>query len=577
MRDRQLSQQEENLPWGRRETFFVIAASLTFGFVFSYPILQSLNFPGVGWDWDFNRTLAWVSWVSVVKFHQFPVWNPYVCGGIPMMGDPQSSIITPFFPIHLLLGPVVGLNLEIPLHLAVAWSGGYFLGRTIGFGRFAAATCATVFPASSWFYLRAAVGQHPFFAAAYCPWILAFALLAIDRRRIGFAALSGLLVALVFLEGAPHQTSFVVLVLSLLLAAVGIARLSLWPYVVLASILFFAAGFGAVKIIPASAVLQAHPRATDTREGLSPGEIATALFDRYQDCHHDPIRDSAFWEIGAYLGPIFGGLALIGGIFRRREAWPWTAAAMVLLVLTLGNFSPYAPWTLLHRLPMFSSERIVTRMLVMFIFCTGVLAAYGVDFLIGVRLSWVPETTIVLVAFGILDALLVSPSNLAYFLVYHEQPVESSVVFRQFQNPDSLDYELQMLHFSQANFGVARCYEYTYIPTTVRGYNEAEYNGEQYLVNPGQVKLLKWSPNRLDLQVDTTTPNILVFNQNYDRGWWLAKGIGRIGRLHGLLAMQLPPGTQQIKLINVGDGLIKGAILTLLTAIVATFVWRMRL
>jgi len=60
--------------------------------------------------------------LSVAHFHQLPLWNPYECGGTPMIGDPQSRVLTPFFLIHLLFGPVVGIHLEIALHFALLWA-----------------------------------------------------------------------------------------------------------------------------------------------------------------------------------------------------------------------------------------------------------------------------------------------------------------------------------------------------------------------------------------------------------------------------------------------------------------------
>ncbi|MEO7111714.1 MAG: hypothetical protein ABI183_14835, partial [Polyangiaceae bacterium] len=41
---------------------------------------------------------------SVVSFHQFPLWDPYYCGGIDGLGTPQSRFVSPTFLLTLIFG-----------------------------------------------------------------------------------------------------------------------------------------------------------------------------------------------------------------------------------------------------------------------------------------------------------------------------------------------------------------------------------------------------------------------------------------------------------------------------------------
>jgi hypothetical protein len=125
------------------------AAAILFGVLFSYPIILHLTGTTVQDDWDFESELHWVAYYTVVHFHRFPLWDPYKCGGLGMLANPQSRFLTPFFPLHLVFGPSVGAHLEIPLHLAIAWAGGYTLARLLGIRPLGAAVDATVFPSSS--------------------------------------------------------------------------------------------------------------------------------------------------------------------------------------------------------------------------------------------------------------------------------------------------------------------------------------------------------------------------------------------------------------------------------------------
>jgi len=147
-----------------REVLLVAASSMAFALIFAWPILGHLGQFGAFHDWEFNTELHWVPYYTVLHYHQFPLWNPYKCGGIPMFGNPQSRVLTPFFLIHLLVGPVLGLQLEIILHLAMAWSGGYVLARTLGLSSLGCVVAASVFPSNSWFFLHVGEGTR-------CSWL----------------------------------------------------------------------------------------------------------------------------------------------------------------------------------------------------------------------------------------------------------------------------------------------------------------------------------------------------------------------------------------------------------------------
>ena len=89
--------------------------------------------------------------------------------------------------------------------------------------------------------------------------------------------------------------------------------------------------------------------------------------------------------------------------------------------------------------------------------------------------------------------------------------------------------------------------------------------------------MLRWTPNALTYQVETAAPNTLIINENYDRGWRLARGSGRVVSHDGLLAIEVPAGRQRLKVLNLGDGLITGLLISLVTALVAILVWRRKL
>src|SRR5208337_5026858 len=179
----------------------VALGSMAFASSFTYQLLKQLSRIGPGADRDYFTETAWAASYTVNQFRQIPFWDPYKCGGVALLADPQARILTPFFLLHLAFGPIVAINLELSAHLAIAWAGGYLLGRLLGLGYLPAIVCASVFPSSSWIYLHFGAGHISFLAALYLPWVLSMWMMAADKRRLLPAAIGGLVLALMYTEG----------------------------------------------------------------------------------------------------------------------------------------------------------------------------------------------------------------------------------------------------------------------------------------------------------------------------------------------------------------------------------------
>src|SRR4051812_25468839 len=73
-------------------------------------------------DWDLHLSKAEAA-ARAVATHAFPFWDPYPCGGMPLLAHPESRILTPFFLLHLALAPARALRWEIALHIWIAVAG----------------------------------------------------------------------------------------------------------------------------------------------------------------------------------------------------------------------------------------------------------------------------------------------------------------------------------------------------------------------------------------------------------------------------------------------------------------------
>ncbi|HUO05331.1 MAG TPA: hypothetical protein VMU16_09055 [Candidatus Binataceae bacterium] len=559
-----------------REWLAASTVALILAIAFGYPLIRQLDSPGVFHDWDFSLQLQWAAYYSIVHFDQLPLWNPWKCGGMPLLGNPQSHFLSPWFLLTLAFGPVVGLHLEVIGHFIAAWLGTYVLGRTLAMKPMAATVAACAFSMSSWFNLHACEGHIVFLAIAYSPWILALAIIGSSPGAMSASIGAGAMLAMVFLEG--YVPVFIVVVLGTVMIGMAIARGSMRPIWSLLTVGIFATGFAAIKLIPASEVLAAHPRPTPFAYVNDWAAIGTALFSRNQDLLRASPNAQGFHELGAYLG-LFCIPAVIG-LASWRRAMPWAFASAVIIMLARGATGPQSLWMLIHQLPIGSELRLPARFLMIAPLTVGVLAGFGFDSILLMRSRAVPVLAAVFLGLAVADEFLVTVPNLKYAVEWTVHPSVPSAQFRQYRlapQPTG-GYQVvraSMYEIARENLGIVACYEYEdNWNTSAIGAEQPGYRGEQYLLGAGSVLPALWTPNELTYDVDVPAPATLVVNQNYDPGWQVASGPGHQISQSGLLAVTVPAGKSEIVIGYRPWSVVFGALITILTAVAALVIPR---
>ena len=473
-----------------------------------------------------------------------------------------SRILTPFFLLHLLFGPLIGMHLEIIAHIAIGFGGAYFLAQLLDIGRLGAVAAGATFAGSSWYYVHIAPGHGMFMSVMYVPWVVALFLMGWQRRQLIYAAAAGLVVALTFFEGGIYQTSYLGLIITVLAIVLSAQNRSWFPVLLLAATGVFVLFFTAPKFLPTLHMVGLHPRDVDPFEKTTLRIFAAELFSRDQFFSRDSLGGFwGWWEFGAYIGVIFASLAVLGAVLRFRRSLPWLITALVLLILASGNHGDYSPWVWLHRLPIFSGEHAPTRMLMLFTLCAGIMAGIGVDAICSWWWPWLVAPVAVLILIAILDCWQVSSYNLRYSLSGGDlQPFPFSAGFKQYYLPENN----RMFMMAIANLGVANCYEPSSQGMNAIGSNQAGYHGEQYLVGNGDLSLVRWTPNVLDYEVDARGPATVVINQNYDSEWAVVQGTGKLVKLYGLLAVRVPSGKQHLELRYYSTSFLHGCAIFLL-------------
>jgi hypothetical protein len=580
------------------EASLAVVGAIAFAVAFTWPILGRLTFIGIADDWAEHLQPDWAAYYTITHFHQVPLWNPYRCGGMPLLAHPLSICISPLFLVQLICGPFVGVNLQITIHLALGWIGGYILGRCLNLGVVASVVCATIFPASSWYYLHIAIGHLEYLPTMFMPLTIALLWFGIQRHRLLFCMLAGLLLALTLEEGGVYQCTRVILLAGMVALYLAIVTQSLWPVWAMATFGLAAIGFGAIKLFPCwYDVMRIHPRPIADLEYNQLSALWTGIttrdqfWDRFAAGRPIPGANWAFFEWGAYLSVMSFGLAVLGVITAPRRSFPWLLTALLFFVISIGGPEAWYPWAILHHLPLFSSERVPERCMMGFVFGVGVVAAFGADFLtrrLGVAGVVLASALIAAIA---IDAWLVNRPNL-------NTPAETappSAFGESLQGshlsglPASTSYSPQFRQFwgspwemvgaSESNLGSLFCNEgmtdfYDTSRRKVVGFNQPGYMGEQFLIRPGSVVPDPWTPNVLTFDVDTPTDNVLIVNQVYDSNWRVVEGNGEVTSEGGMIGVHVPSGRQHLRLAYRSRAFTLGVIVTFLTCIVAGWVWR---
>jgi len=506
--------------WGQWVPY-VLLALLAFAFV--SPIFKNIRNTGVD-DWDQFCFFDEVPRETILRYGQFPLWNPYYSGGRPLLANPQVGFLKPTFVFTLLFGCVVGLKIEIAVMLFLGLLGMFVLARHVGVSVLGAFLAAAVFGLSSYFSLRITEGLVSFFPMLLLPWPVLFYLRSLkERSQLVFAALFA---AWMFLAGGAVH---VIVPLALFLGTYGIVRglkeQSIKPLAHAVLIVFIAFCIAGVKTVPTLDYLMEHPRPTNMTEPMTADAFMHMFLGREQQFRMRVFEEQPWgWhEYGAYIGLLPLLLFALGAwTFRKREA-PLLVAGFAGLLIAAGNFEWFSPWNLLHRLPLLQSMHIAPRFSVLFILVAALVAGMGLDV---ARARWLRNRNVVLigavlVAFIIADLFLVSQPPL-----YEAFPMVPPAIAHAEQFTQILDTDLQrsgahtsMYYNLLANTGTANGYDPIPDITAVKWHGHPAYHGEVFLEQGGAAAYEYWSPNKLVVRLAPTVPTRLVLNQNYDDGW----------------------------------------------------------
>lgn len=328
---------------------------------------------------------------EAIRQGEWPLWNPFMLNGMPLLADPQSSVFYPAQLLFLMLPVHLALIANLVLHVIVLATGSYVwlrrrsaIGPSLG-GALLLALSGTVM----W---RAVQGQMAFLQAlAWVPWIM----WCLDRYWClpglsRFLTMSGVF-AVQILAGFPTVVFYSCLAAGLdvlLRFGNGLYRqgqsLIGRRLVGVPLAIIVASGLTAVQLLPTIELIglsgRSQPTAAFVRaSSLAPIQLITMFLP---DILGSPTTQTSIlginWgEHNLYVGglPILMlGLALM--IARREGAWALSRPlilALAFLVLALGAYNPLYRLVAPH-LPAFRQLADLGR--TVFFFCFFLVTAF---------------------------------------------------------------------------------------------------------------------------------------------------------------------------------------------------------
>lgn len=546
----------------------VAAASLVLGayFVMLWPMLADLSTYGFH-DWDAHSAYRYITTLSLLQYGEGPWWHPWLCGGVPAWGTVEgaTNLVSPYLPLYLLADLRSAIRVEVVGDGLLGIAGAWCLARCFTSSRVLAASVAALYVLNGRWALQAAVGHTWHLQYALLPWVF----YCIERWRredtgsargrltSGFVFGAGALMAYMVYAGAIYPLPHTLLFAAVYVAVLGVAERRWLPLVQLAVAGVCAFGLAAPKLFAVADTMRQTPRLIESNEQIGLRELLVMLTEPEQRYGAFPVHVPAYnWhEWGLYVG-VGGVLLACTGLFARSaRGTALKLCGALALLLGFGAFHEYAPWTLLHRLPVFSSQHVPSRFHYPMLLFFGLAALDTLEPLVKKYLSARPAREALLLAvlaLFLVDLVRVNqvPFTQAFWMRAPRDIFPLELFEHQTNAPVNYvrpDWAAPMLLAMFANSGVIRCYGAD--PQLVIGAIAADapgYRGRAYVADgPGRAEVVEWSPNRAVVRVRGARPGALVvYNMNADPSW-SADGAPATA-LNGAVAARLAPGRDQL-------------------------------
>jgi hypothetical protein len=492
---------------------------------------------------------------AVRRFGQLPLWNPWYCGGIYGLGEPQSRFASPSFLLSLLFGVERAQPLVIFLFTVLGMEGTYRWVRLRVNDASAALRIAPIFALSGHFAVSYFRGWTNFFGFELVPFVLLGITLAARGRTAGIAISA---IAFAVMVGFGGTFAAPIVAVAAIFEAIR-ALLEEPPskraraLTMLAGVASFMVLVAAVRLWPLAETLSAQPRIMAGTPGHAPKQLLWFLVKSLV------VKDGDVEDNGAfYVGAGFIALIALGGS-DRKSGRP-LVVVVLLLWLAAGYARKPALFALLRELPVFSALRYPERFLWIAVLYACEPAANALARLprLGEGRRWRNGANIVLTlaVVGTIGSQIKTFIDVGKARELGVVAEKARDEFRQARGNRWL-----AAHYDGVGVGSLSCWE-TH-PVTMSPKLRGDLPAEEYVADPrvGAAKRVSWSPNELVIRASMKSAGRLLVNQNWHPGW--RSTVGTVVSEDGLLAVDLPAGESDVRLSFRPTSALAGGAVTL--------------
>ncbi|HEX4913022.1 MAG TPA: hypothetical protein VFV51_03645, partial [Vicinamibacterales bacterium] len=564
--------------------------------VFCWPLFEMPQGLGSN-DWDQHLFYYGVVLKNVIEYGQMPYWNPWYCGGNVMWQNPQVALLSPVYPLTLVMSLQLAMKINIVLHYWIGFIGMHLLLTRIVGVTFLPAVIylATLVTAAGAPAIHLRVGHSVFLPGFYLPLQLYFFFKAFKTGEWKYVLLSSMTMAAMVFNGGTHILPMSVAALGTFAVVAAIARRDWRPIAFVALFGIAAIAYSAPKLLPVAQFV-AGEEFWDTRNPTEKPDLVT--IDILKQTYLVPTQEvggrlamqrHGWHEYGNYIGP-GSAIALVAGLIwvlvRRAPSHHWFGVSLalttiVLFLLSLGEFSAYAPAVLAQHLPLFENFRIPSRYTIPFLQFAALTLGWAFQSIVA-RYGF-PRAARIAVALActIAAAHLIAVNRWHLKDVFNQPPFDTE--FRWMAGPaeiatdkDSNAYVAgsPMLRALVEHRAFFYCYESLQLQ---RG--AAPERPPLWVEGPARISDVEFTPNRLSFNVfGGPEPAKLLVNYNWSPGWSTNMGtIEPMGEPGKIATVTIAPGqTGRYELSFTPPGLYAGAALFAIAALASAAAWRRR-
>jgi hypothetical protein len=477
-------------------------------------------------DGKFFQKMVEVIRVSVQRYHELPLWNPFECGGVPLWDNPQGVAAAPLTFLNLIVGSTRAIELWYVLHTAA----GVVCMWTLARGELGMSIQASLVSAAAW-PLAGVNNMH--FTGGHIVWVsyLYFPLAMYLWRRaehdLWAAVGTGLIAALTMYEGGTYPLPY----LAILLGTETLLRV--WP------------PRRFVRILRASVVVVVVALCVG-------GARYLPVFDQLAHHHREiaPDADSLQWQT---LKDMFLAREHGRGIAGQQYVWPEFGGYVgpILLTLSALGVSVFAGLAV-DRIPtmlrkMKAQHREALRSTVMALAMIGV----GDEMSIGEN--------------KLFDAKAWSQPGFDGPPTTFTTPPHTKLYMSQARSADEYPPDghggvtAPFLDAPQLNAPDLGCWEEWAFERDAPLWLGDVPQAKPFTSNV-QVASVDRTPNTFTIAVNADGPGRLLLNSTYDRGWRADRG--EVLEQGKMLAVDVPAGAYTLHVRYWPHGLTLGLVLT---------------